>query len=77
MMAEQYVAATLQVAGLLAGKDNKLATTGAAILIHAAGPMLQSESSTADGEDLPGKLKPLLLQLCSSGASKAAKMAIR
>ena len=77
MMADQCAAATLQVAGLLASKDNKLATAGAAILIHAAAPMLQSQSSTAESEDLPGKLKPLLLQLCSSGAPKAAKTAIR
>ena len=67
----------MQVAELLASEDIKLATAAAGILIHAAAPMLQSESSAGEGSGLAAKLKPLLLQLCSSGAPKAAKVAIR
>lgn len=67
----------MQVTELLASKDTKLATAAAGILIHAAAPMLQSEGSAGDGSDLSAKLKPLLLQLCSSGAPRAAKVAIR
>lgn len=67
----------MQVAELLASEDIKLATAAAGILIHAAAPMLQSESSAGEASGLAAKLKPLLLQLCSSGAPKAAKVAIR
>ena len=67
----------MQVAELLASKDTKLATAAAGILIHAAAPMLQSESSSENDGGLAARLKPLLLQLCSSGAPKAAKVAIR
>ena len=67
----------MQVAELLASEDTKLATAAAGILIHAAAPMLQSENNAGDGSGFAAKLKLLLLQLCSSGAPKAAKVAIR
>lgn len=70
------IAAHSQVIELLASKDSKLATTAASILIHAAAPLLQSEGSE-EQDGLAAKLKPLLLQLCSCGAPKAAKVAIR
>ena len=80
----------MQVAELLSNKDVKLATTAASILIHAAAPMLQQidskdengdeeqeQGNEEEGQGFAAKLKPLLLQLCSCGAPKAAKVAIR
>ena len=59
-----------------------MATTAASIFIHAAAPMLQSQTKSGQEEeeeetDLASKLKPLLLQLVSSGTPKAAKVATR
>ena len=76
MYAEQYIGAYSQVVQLLGNKDSKLATTAASILIHAAAPLLQSEGSKEE-DGLAARLKPLLLQLCSCGAPKAAKVALR
>ena len=82
----QHEGLAMQVAVLLSHKDSKLGVAAAEILTHAASYMAQDVSKD-DGEDeeqeefeqlpLAERLKPLLLQLCSSGPPKAAKVAIR
>ena len=77
----------LQVAALLSHKDSKLGIAAAEILVHAASYMAQDIKKDNDEEDeeqeeseqllLAQRLKPALLQLCSSGSPKAAKAAIR
>ena len=79
----------VQVDELLCHKDSRLGTAAAQILTHAANYMLHNANREGNNDQddteedaskqmsFAEKLKPQLLQLCSSGPPQAAKAAIR